>query len=219
MKERTEDQSKLLHHWFQNNQVERTKMALERNGFKVSFHADNESAVKAILEMIPDDATVGVGGSMTLHQIGFYEQINNRKGKLINPKDVKPEQAHEVSRQLFLCDYFVSGTNAITEEGHLFNIDATGNRVAPMIFGPKKIIIVCSVNKIVKDSEEARKRVFQKAAPMNAKRLGRKTPCTATGICSDCNSPERICNVSVELLKKPIQSDIHILLVGNLLGL
>lgn len=87
-----------------------------------------------------------------------------------------------------------------------------------MFFGPKKTIVVCGINKIVKDMEEARKRVWNLAAPMNAKRLARKTPCAETGACSDCNSPERICNISVEIVKKPSRSDMLILLVGEPLG-
>jgi hypothetical protein len=156
---------------------------------------------------------------MTLNQIGFFEEIKRRRVRLINPRDAAPERRHEVSRELFSCDYFVCSTNAVTEAGHLFNIDATGNRVGPMVFGPKTTIIVCGTNKIVKDTGEAQKRVWQKAAPMNAKRLGRETPCAETGACSDCNSPGRICNISVELLKKPRLSDIHVLLVGDSLGL
>jgi hypothetical protein len=112
---------------------------------------------------------------------------------------------------IFSCDYFLCSTNAITEEGHLYNVDATGNRVGAMFFGPGKTIIVCGINKIVRDMEEA-------AAPMNAKRLGRKTPCAQTGVCSDCNSPERICNIAVEILKKPSRTDVLVLLVGEPLG-
>jgi phosphatidylserine/phosphatidylglycerophosphate/cardiolipin synthase-like enzyme len=140
---------------------------------------------------------------------------------LINPfaKGVSPEEWGELTRKIFSCDYFLCSTNAITEEGQLYNVDSTGNRVAAMSFGPKKSIVVCGVNKIVKDMEEAWNRVWNYAAPTNANRLGRKTPCTKTGVCSDCNSPERICNISVELLKKPSRSDILILIIGEPLGL
>ena len=216
----SKDQSKMLHGWFHNTQVERTIKALEKNGFKASFEADAKSATKKMLSKIPDGSTVGIGGSLTLHQIGFLQEIKKHNVQVVNPKEPGKEEKHfELSRQLFLCDFFISGTNAVTEEGHLYNVDATGNRVGPMVFGPAKTIIVCGVNKIVKDMVEARNRVWNRAAPMNAKRKGRKTPCAETGLCSDCNTLERICNISVELVKKPRKSDIHVIFVGETLGL
>ena len=216
----TEDPSKMLHGWFHQAQVERTIKALEKNGFKASFEADAKSATKMILSTIPDGSTVGIGGSLTLHQIGFLQEIKKHNVHVVNPKAPgKEEIPFELSRQLFSCDYFISGTNAVTEEGHLYNVDATGNRVGPMIFGPRNTIIVCGVNKIVKDMVAARNRVWNRAAPMNAKRKGRKTPCAETGLCSDCNTPQRICNISVELVKKQRKSDIHVIFVGDTLGL
>jgi len=216
----SQGQSKMLHDWFQNTRVERTMKALEKNGFKASFEADAKSATKRMLSEIPEGSTVGIGGSLTLHQIGFLQEIKKLNVRVVDPKAPGKEEMHfELSRQLFSCDYFFSGTNAVTEEGHLYNVDATGNRVAPMIFGPGKTIIVCGVNKIVKDMAEARNRVWNRAAPMNAKRKGRKTPCAETGLCSDCNTPERICNISVELVKKPRKSDIHVIFIGETLGL
>ncbi len=221
MKEAREDPVGLAYQFFQAKQVERTRKALEKNGFESLFVPDAQSAVKAILDMIPDGASVGIGGSMTLTQIGFFQGIKGRAVNLINPlaKGITPEEADELRRKIFSCDYFLSGTNAITEEGQLYNVDATGNRVAAMFYGPKKTIVVCGINKITKNMDEARRRVWNLAAPMNAKRLGRKTPCAETGVCSDCNSPERICNIGVEIVKKPTRSDILILLVGEPLGL
>lgn len=221
MKAQKDDALKSVSQWFETKQVERTRKALERNGFESLFVPDAKSAVEAILNMIPDGATVGIGGSVTLTQIGFFKAVKGRGVNLINPfaKGVSLEERGELSREIFSCDYFLCSTNAITEEGQLYNVDATGNRVAAMFFGPKKSIIVCGVNKIVRDMEEARKRVWNFAAPTNANRLGRKTPCTKTGVCSDCTSPERICNISVEMLKKPTRSDILVLIIGEPFGL
>ena len=221
MKGRKEDPVGSAHEYFQTKQIERTRKALERNGFESLFVPDAESALKAISDIIPDGATVGIGGSMTLSQIGFFEKIKSRNVNLINPlaKSVTPEERGDLTRRIFSCDYFLCSTNAITEEGELYNVDATGNRVAAMFFGPKKTIVVCGVNKITKNMEEARRRVWNLAAPMNAKRLGRKTPCAETGVCSDCNSPERICNIGVEIVKRPTRSDILVILVGEPLGL
>ena len=220
MAEYSKDQSKALHNWFYRSRVERTLKALEKNGFNASFEADAKSATTKMLSMIPDGSTVGIGGSITLHQIGFMQEIKKHHVQVVDPKAPGKENQHfELSRQLFSCDFFISGTNAVTEEGHLYNVDATGNRVGPMFFGPSKTIIACGVNKIVKDMAEARNRVWNIAAPMNARRKGKKTPCAETGFCSDCSAPERICNISVELVKKPRKSDIHIIFIGETLGL
>lgn len=220
MKGQKDDPTRPSYEWFQTKQVERTRKSLERNGFETLFVADAPAALKAILEMISEGSRVAIGGSMTLNQIGFVEAAKGRKMNLINPfaPGITPEERAELTRKIFSCDYFLCSTNAITEEGQLYNVDATGNRVAAMFFGPKKAIVVCGTNKIVTDMEEAYQRVWNLAAPMNAKRLGRKTPCVETGVCSDCNSPERICNIAVEIVKKPTRSNVLVLLVGEPLG-
>jgi hypothetical protein len=107
----------------------------------------------------------------------------------------------------------------VTEDGKLFNVDASGNRVGSMFVGPKKVIVVSGVNKIVKDIDAAEKRVREWTAPQNAKRLKRKTPCVETGVCGDCNSPDRICNIHVTLAKKPSRTDVTVILVGENLGI
>ena len=119
----------------------------------------------------------------------------------------------------FGADIFLTGTNAITEDGKLYNVDATGNRVGAMFIGPKKVIVVSGVNKIVGDMDAAEKRVKWWVAPQNAKRLNRKTPCVETGVCGDCSSPDRICNIYVTLGKKPARTDVVVILVGQELGI
>jgi hypothetical protein len=163
---------------------------------------------------------VGVGGSFTLGQIGFYDEVPKHPMKLLNPfaKGLSMEEADKVRREIFSADFFICSSNAITEDGKLFNIDATGNRVGAMIFGPKKVILICGANKIVRDIAEAQKKVQEWTAPMNVKRLGYKPPCGQTGECSDCSSPERICNAYVILAKKPRRTDYMIFIVGEPLG-
>jgi hypothetical protein len=114
-----------------------------------------------------------------------------------------------------LTDVFLTGTNAITEDGKLFNIDATGNRVGAMFIGPKKVLVISGVNKIVKDIQAAEERLRGWAAPQNAKRLNKKTPCTETGVCGDCSSPDRICNIYVSMAKRPTRTEIVVVLIGN----
>ncbi len=210
-----------FHQWYQELQVERTIKALKKNNFDARFFPKGSDALEEIWKMIPEGATLGIGGSLTLTQIGFFNEVQKHPLKLLSPfaKGLSAEGAEKVRREIFSADFFLSSSNAITEDGKLYNIDATGNRVGAMIFGPKKVILVCGLNKIVKDIAEAQRRVQEEVAPMNAKRLGLKTPCAQTGECSDCASPERICNAYVILAKKPRRTDFTILLVGEPLGL
>jgi len=207
--------------WYQELQVERTMKALRKNNFDAQFVPKASDAAAAVFKMIPDGVTVGVGGSMTLMQIGFFQEAARHHIKLLNPspQELSPEEFIQARREILLSDVFLCSSNAVTEDGKLYNIDGMGNRVAAMTFGPKKVILVCGVNKIVKDITEAHRRAQEWAAPMNAKRLALKTPCAETGICVDCASPQRICNVYVATTKKPARTDVTVLIVGEPLGL
>jgi len=210
-----------FHQWYQELQVERTIVALKKNNFDARFFPKAPEALAEVWKMIPEGSTVGYGGSLTLTQIGFIEEAQKRPLKFLNPfaKGLSPEEGEKIRRQIFSADFFLASSNAITEDGKLYNIDATGNRVGPMIYGPKKVILLCGVNKIVKDIDEAQKKVQEWTAPMNVKRLGYKNPCGQTGECSDCASPERICNAYVILAKKPRRTDISVFIIGEFLGL
>jgi hypothetical protein len=132
---------------------------------------------------------------------------------------LSPEERTSIMKRQQTCDLFLSGVNALTVGGEIVNIDGVGNRVAATIFGPGKIILVAGVNKIVHgDVSDALKRVKAGAAPQNAVRLSKKTPCAKTGVCADCSSPERICNVTVILERKPSRSDITVLVVNEDMG-
>lgn len=210
-----------LEKWFCELQVERTMKALQQNNFGAIFVPRAADAAAKILAMIPDGATVGVGGSMTLSEIGFFEAAAKRELTLLNPslQQMTMDEFTGMRRRILLADVFVSSSNAVTEDGKLYNVDGTGNRVAAMTFGPKRVILACGVNKIVKDAEAARKRVREWAAPMNARRLGLETPCAKTGVCADCSSPQRICNIHSLLVKRPIRTELTVLLIGEQLGL
>ena len=182
---------------------------------------DSKAALEEVMKRIPDGASVGIGGSVTLTQLGLQEALAKRKVQFIWPQQQakSDEERFDLFRKCFTSDVFVSSSNAVTESGKLFNVDATGNRVGAMFIGPKKTIVVCGVNKIVKDLEAAEKKVREWVAPQNAKRLGRKTPCVETGVCADCNSPDRICNIYVSLAKKPVRTEVVVILVGENLGI
>ena len=210
-----------LEQWFREKQAERTIQALKKNNFEGLYVSDSKAALEEVMKRIPDGASVGIGGSVTLAQIGLLDALKNRKIQLIWPQQQakSDEERLELFRKCFSTDVFLSSTNAVTEDGRLYNVDATGNRVGAMFIGPKKTIIVCGVNKIVKDLEAAEKRVREWTAPQNAKRLGKKTPCVETGVCADCSSPDRICNIYVSLAKKPVRTEVIVILVGENLGI
>jgi hypothetical protein len=207
--------------WFQEKQVERTIHALKKNNFEALFVPDSKAAFEEVMKRIPDGSTVGVGGSVTLMQMGLLNALERRNVQLIWPvqQAKNMDERMELIRKSFSSDFFLTSTNAITEDGKLFNVDATGNRVGAMFIGPKKTIIVSGVNKIVKDIAAAEKRVREWTAPQNAKRLNRKTPCVETGVCADCSSPDRICNIYVTLAKRPSRAEVAVILVGEKLGI
>jgi L-lactate utilization protein LutB len=207
--------------WFQEKQVERTIHALKKNNFEALFVLDSKAAFEEVMKRIPDGSTVGVGGSVTLTQIGLLDALERRDVRLIWPiqQAKNMDERMELFRRSFSSDFFLTSTNAITEDGKLFNVDATGNRVGAMFIGPKKTIVVSGVNKIVRDIDAAEKRVRDWTAPQNAKRLNRKTPCVETGVCADCSSPDRICNIYVTLAKKPARTEVVVIVVGEKLGI
>jgi LUD domain len=206
--------------WFREKQVERTINALKKNRFEAVYVPDSKAALQEVMKRTPDGATVGLGGSITLSQIGIMEALKDRNIRLILPLQAKSEEERlELTRQSFSSDIFLSGTNAVTEDGKLYNVDGTGNRASAMFMGPKKVIVVAGVNKIVPDLQGAEMRVRYWTAPQNAKRLKRKTPCAETGFCADCTSPDRICNIYVTLAKRPLRTEVEVILVGENLGI
>ena len=207
--------------WFHEKQVERTVKALKKNNFEALFVPDSKAAFEEVMRRIPDGSTVGVGGSVTLAQIGLLDALEKRNINFIFPmkQGKTPEEVRALIQKTFSADTFLSGTNAITEDGRLYNVDATGNRVGAMFIGPKKVIVISGVNKIVPDIEAAEKRIRWWVGPQNARRLNRKTPCVETGVCGDCSSPDRICNISVTLRKKPVRTEVAVIIVGEDLGI
>jgi len=198
----------------------KTVEALVKNNFQATYCQTKEEAVVQILALIPNDGTVGVGGSWTVGELGLLDKIAARGNTMFNHglPDLSAETKLELRRKQLTCDVFLTGTNAVTMDGRLVNTDGIGNRVASMIFGPKKVVIVVGVNKIVKDIAEAEKRIKLYAAPINNKRLNTPNPCVRTGECMDCQGPTRICNVTTIMNKRPPLTEIHVFVVGEELG-
>ena len=194
---------------------------LEKRRMAGSYSADAGQALNEVVEMIPPGATVFRCGSMTAVGLGLWEAIAALpEVNLIDPyrPELSPEEGLELRRQGLTADVMIASTNAITLDGKLVNLDGMGNRVAAMAFGPKKVILVVGMNKVAPDLESAVARVKHYAAPVNAIRFGIKTPCVETGLCSDCKSPQRICNMWSTIEGHMIKDRIHVKLVGENLG-
>jgi len=167
---------------------------LKNKCYDTHYAEDIEEAKKMILDMIPTGSSVALGGSETLGAMGMIDIFRNGDYKFFDRYQKLPfPEIVEIYRQSLLADFLVTGTNAVTRNGELVNVDSSGNRVAGMIFGPKRVIVVCGANKVVDDLDEAFKRL-KKIAPMNALRNGHKTPCAETGRCMDCQIQARMCN-------------------------
>lgn len=207
--------------WHHEALGEKIVKALEKNLFTATYVQSREAATAKLLELIPTSATIGFGGSVTLAQLGIITKLEERGNQVLNymKPGLSPEEMRAIRRQHLLSDVFLSGTNAVTLDGKLVNVDATGNRVGAMLFGPEKVIIVVGINKIVCDVAEAENRVKLWASPPNNKRLGYPNPCAQTGVCVDCQGPTRICNITTIMHKKPRQTDVHVIVVGEELGL
>jgi len=204
--------------WWLDKKVKKTLKALTENGFQTFLVATKGEALEKVLSLIPLNANVGIGGSITIREINLIEALRAKEHVIFEHWSQPEENQVEVMRKQLTSDVFVASCNAVTEDGKLINVDNVGNRVASIIFGPKKVILIVGVNKIVKDLDEGLKRIKNIAAPANAKRRRAKTPCTVTGECADCNSPQRICRVTTIIERKPPLTDITVILVGESLG-
>jgi L-lactate utilization protein LutB len=210
---------------------------LQKRKMKGYFAADKKEALSIVLGLIPPGQIVARGDSISLDQIGFLDAIAQRnQNAVLDPfkTDADGRWLNEADRQrmfreTFFADIFITGSNAITLDGKIVNIDGAGNRVAAMIFGPAKVILVLGVNKIVKDVDEALERIHQIAAPVNARRHYLKhhsegfatLPCVKTGSCAECRHDFKICNYTVIIdgAMPHHQGRINVVLVGQELGI
>ena len=209
---------------FYKARLEETAKALRKNNFLAHVVDTAQDAKKLVLEsLIPafKPESVSFGGSVTLVDSGLYEAIKNIPGlKIFDTYNysLPPAEMIELRRQALLCDLFLTSTNAVTEHGTLVNLDGTGNRVASLTFGPKKVIVLAGRNKLCPDDYSAMERVRDLAAPVNAARIKKKTPCTATHRCEDCPSPDRICNTWTITLKSAPKERTTVVLINEDLG-
>jgi len=211
-----------LVNWSWEQKCQKAVEALGTNGFTAVFCKTADDAYQYILDAATDSTTIGFGGSMTIADLGVQQKLADQGKEILNHSNpgLSRNQKMEIMRQQLTCDLFLSGSNALTMHGELINIDATGNRVAAMFFGPRMVIVVVGRNKLVDGTpQEAITRVKQWATPPNAKRLNFNTPCAKTGFCSNCNSPDRLCRVTTIIDRKPRFTDLRVLVVNADLGL
>jgi len=207
-----------------NLKLESVKENLENNNFEVFIAQDAKAAKQiAMNDIIPklDIKSVSWGGSMSFVATGlFHELKDNPDIDVLNTFDqsLSKEEMMDKRRQSLMVDLFITGTNALTEAGHLVNLDMMGNRVAAMMWGPKTVLLIIGRNKITGDLEDAMIRIKNYAAPVNTMNLDKKTPCRKTGVCHDCSSPDRICNYWTIIEKSFIKNRIKIILVNEDLG-
>lgn len=192
---------------------------LQKRNMEGYYFEDSASCVKAIIDLMEEGSVVSWGGSMSVSECGLMDAIQGGKYQLIDRMTAKsPEEAREIFSKTVMADYYLMSTNAITFDGELINIDGNGNRVACLIHGPKHVIIVAGMNKLVSNVEDGQRRVRDIATPANTKRLNRNTPCFHTGRCGDCLSPDCICNQIVVTRRSGHPGRIKVFLVGEELG-
>ena len=207
--------------WFSDHLIQRTVKALESNGFKTVLASDKNEALKEVLQLVPEKAKVGIGGSVTVREVDLVSELSKRGNDVLEnwSRKVTPEEDMAIRKGHLTCDVFITSSNAITEDGKLVNIDGMGNRVASMIFGPKKVIVIAGINKIVKDIHAGIERIRHTATPMNVKRMGGTTPCVID-VCNleKCQPPNRHCHVITIIEKIPTKTETTIILVKEELG-
>lgn len=206
--------------WSNEMKINRTIEALKKNNMNGYYAKNRDEVIELIKDIVKEGSKVAVGGSETLSELGILEHLRSGRYDFLDryKEGLTREEVTNIFKQSFLADAYLSSCNAITENGELYNVDGNGNRVAAMLYGPDKVIVICGVNKIVKDVDEAIKRNREISAPMNAKRLNKKTPCAKVGYCMNCNSPERICNEYTLIKKQRSSERMHVIFLNENLG-
>lgn len=191
-----------------------------RKNMKVYYLENKEEVFDLIKKLVPEKSVIGCGDSITLEQCNLYNFFRNGKYIFLDKykSGITKEEKQKIYIDNFVADTFICSANAITEDGKIFNIDGNGSRVAPTIYGPKQVIMVVGVNKIVENIKEAKNRARNIAAPLDAIRLDKKTPCRKMKLCVDCSSPDRICNSFVVITGQFIKDRIKIIIINEELG-
>ena len=189
---------------------------LESRNMKGYYASNKEEALAKALELIPTGASVTMGGAMSAHEIGLVDALKNGDYNFIDRDAAEDKRAAML--QAYDADFFLTGANAMTEDGVMVNIDGNANRVSAIAQGPKHVLVIVGMNKICVDADAAMKRARNVAAPINAQRFGLSTPCAKTGACMDCKSPDTICCQFLITRYSRHADRIHVILVNDVLG-
>lgn len=186
--------------------------------FIPAFFENENLAINYILETIPNNVSIGFGGSMTVNEIGLIPKLKDRGNEIYHRDYVNNIEKYELYEKQHQADWYISSTNAITINGELINIDGRGNRVAGMLNGPKNLLIITGTNKIVNTIEEGIDRTRNVASPLNCVRLNKNTPCAKTGKCSFCNTKDTICNATVIQHHPMMGQNVYVVIIDKKLG-
>jgi len=224
--------------WFYEERAKRVVAKLQKMNVNAIYTPTRDKALAAVMGMIPEGAKVARGDSISVDQVGVIDELMKRnRNEVIDPFErdaegwpvLKGKDRRQAQKEAFFADVYITGANAITLDGKVVSTDGVGNRVAPVIFGPEKVVLVIGANKIVKDLEGALRRIHEIAAPINAKRHALKhdvpeyglLPCVVTGVCTDCNHEWRICRYTIIIEGSMVREKdrINVVLVGEELGI
>ena len=200
--------------------IQRTMSALERNNMKAYYAESRDELFDIVRGLVKNDKLITAGGSVTLEESGVKQMLMTEfKGVYLDRSEGKtPEEVEDILHKAFVSNTFSASSNAVTEDGELYNVDGRGNRVSAMIYGPTQVVLIVGVNKIVRNMEEAVCRVEQVAAPKNTRRLNSGTPCEITGSCAHCRSRGRICCSYVRMAQQRVKDRIKVIIVNESLG-
>lgn len=215
-------ETNLVKNWHNEINGKRVVDALVKNDFNAIYMSTKSEVIEFIMKNVQEGTKVGFGGSMTIADLGIQSKVEAVHGIVFDHGRARsPEETLAIAREEMLSDLYLCSSNAVTLDGTLVNVDGIGNRIAAMTFGPKKVIVVVSIDKICKDEVDAFDRLKYIAAPMNNKRLEKPSlinPCLKTGTCMDCHSKTRICRVYSVMRRKPMMTDMTVIVMGESSG-
>lgn len=192
---------------------------LESRNMEAYFVKTKEEALKKALELIPEGSSISWGGTASAKEIGLLDAVHEGNYEVYDREEAQtPELKNEIAHKALDCDFFIGSTNALVENGVMVNIDGNANRVAAFAFGPKNVLLIVGMNKVVKSEEDAMSRARNEAAPINAQRFGLDTPCSKNGMCYDCKSPDCICCQILITRYSRVAKRIKVILVDENLG-
>ena len=206
--------------WVNEKKIEKTINNLKKNNISGYYVKDNDELINLIKDIAKEGEVVSVGGSMSLFESKVIELLRSGRYEFLDryKKDLTQEDIKEIYRKSFFADTYFASANAITEDGKIFNVDGNGNRVAAILYGPDKVVLIVGVNKIVKNIEQAVSRNRAISGPANAKRLNLSTPCVKTGQCMECKSEERICCEYTVIKRQRNPKRMHVIFINDTLG-